>query len=74
MTRTMHTLQDAKGLPHYNYARIIEEGRKAEFGTTSSSAKPFMRPAMEQTQNESLNAAKEYIAKRIPEEIIKAKQ
>ena len=37
------------------------------------SAKPFMRPAMEQTQDESLNAAKEYIAKRIPEEIMRSK-
>lgn len=50
------------------YAHFIE------FGTVKMSAKPFMRPAMEQTQDESLNAAKEYIAKRIPEEIMRSKQ
>lgn len=44
-----------------------------EFGTVKMSANPFMRPAMEQTQDESLNAAKEYIAKRIPEEIMRSK-
>lgn len=44
-----------------------------EFGTVKMSAKPFMRPAMEQTQDESLNAAKEYIAKRIPEETMRSK-
>ena len=49
------------------YAHFIE------FGTVKMSAKPFMRPAMEQTQDESLNAAKEYIAKRIPEEIMRSK-
>lgn len=49
------------------YAHFIE------FGTVKMSAKPFMRPAMEQAQDESLNAAKEYIAKRIPEEIMRSK-
>lgn len=44
-----------------------------EFGTSKSSASPFMRPAFEQSENESLNAAKEYIAKRIPQEVAKAK-
>lgn len=44
-----------------------------EFGTSKMSAKPFMRPAFEQSENESLNAAKEYIAKRIPQEVAKAK-
>ena len=44
-----------------------------EFGTSKMSAKPFMRPAFEQSENESLNAAKEYIAKRIPQEVAKGK-
>ena len=45
-----------------------------EFGTSHSSAKPFMRPAFEQSNNESLEASKKYIAERIPQELAKAKQ
>ena len=45
-----------------------------EFGTSHSSAYPFMRPAFEQKQNESLEASKKYIAERIPKELLKAKQ
>ena len=44
-----------------------------EFGTVKMSAKPFLRPAFESSENKSLDAAKEYIAKRIPEEIMRSK-
>lgn len=58
----------SKGKPNDGwYAHFIE------FGTSKMSAKPFMRPAFEQSENESLSAAKEYIAKRIPQEVAKAK-
>jgi len=50
------------------YAHFIE------FGTSKISAKPFMRPAFEQSNNESLEASKKYIAERIPKELAKAKQ
>lgn len=45
-----------------------------EFGTSFSSASPFMRPAFEQSNNESLESSKKYIAERIPQELMKAKQ
>ena len=45
-----------------------------EFGTSKMTAKPFMRPAFEQSNNESLEASKKYIAERIPQELAKAKQ
>ena len=44
-----------------------------EFGTSKSSANPFMRPAFEVSESKSLEAAKDYIAKRIPQEVAKAK-
>jgi len=50
------------------YAQFIE------FGTSKMSAKPFLRPAFEQSNNESLEASKKYIAERIPKELAKAKQ
>ena len=44
-----------------------------EFGTSKMSAKPFLRPAFEASENKSLDAAKDYIAKRIPQEAAKGK-
>ena len=44
-----------------------------EFGTSKMSAKPFLRPAFEASENKSLDAAKDYIAKRIPQEVAKAR-
>lgn len=44
-----------------------------EFGTSKMSAKPFLRPAFQVSENKSLDAAKDYIAKRIPEEVAKAR-
>lgn len=49
-------------------------GHFIEFGTVNQSAQPFLRPAFEQSQDASLQASKEYIAKRIPEEVAKAKR
>lgn len=50
------------------YAHFIE------FGTSKQVAQPFLRPAFEQSQDDCLIKAKEYIAKRIPEEVAKAKR
>ncbi|MGJ0317715.1 HK97 gp10 family phage protein [Aliarcobacter cryaerophilus] len=44
-----------------------------EFGTSKMSAKPFLRPAFEVSESKSLDATKDYIAKRIPQEIAKAR-
>jgi len=49
-------------------------GRFVEFGTSKMTAKPFLRPAFEMTEKEALEATKEYIAKRIPKEVEKAKK
>lgn len=58
----------SKGKPNDGwYAHFVE------FGTSHSSAKPFLRPAFDQSNNESLEASKRYIANRIPEELAKAK-
>lgn len=45
-----------------------------EFGTSNMSAKPFLRPAFESKQDEVLQATKEYIANRLPNEVEKAKR
>ena len=59
----------SKGKPNDGwYAHFVE------FGTSHSSAKPFLRPAFDQSNNESLEASKRYIAERIPKELAKAKQ
>ena len=59
----------SKGKPNDGwYAHFVE------FGTSHSSAKPFLRPAFDQSNNESLEASKRYIANRIPEELAKAKR
>lgn len=50
------------------YAHFIE------FGTSKQSAKPFMRPALDAAQDDALKASQEYIAKRIPEEVLKAQK
>ena len=49
------------------YAHMIE------FGTSKMTAQPFMRPAYENQDDQSINAAKEYLAKRIDKEVEKAK-
>ena len=50
------------------YAHFIE------FGTSKMSAKPFLRPALESQQSEVLQKTKEYIANRLPNEVMKAKR
>ena len=45
-----------------------------EFGTSKMNARPFLRPAFESKADEVLQRTKEYIAERLPEEVIKAKQ
>jgi HK97 gp10 family phage protein len=42
-----------------------------EFGTSKMSPKPFMRPAFEAKKNEAVDAIRDYLAKRIPEEVAK---
>lgn len=61
--------------------RMLQEQKKAggfyahmiEFGTSKMPAQPFMRPAFENQDNQSIEAAKEYMAKRIDKEVEKAK-
>lgn len=45
-----------------------------EFGTSKQSAQPFMRPAYENNDDKAIKAIGEYIHKRIPEEVAKAKR
>jgi HK97 gp10 family phage protein len=49
-------------------------GRFIELGTSKMHAQPFLRPALENSVHETLVAAKDYIAKRLPEEVAKAKR
>lgn len=49
-------------------------GRFRELGTSTSPAKPFLRPAIENSTDEVLQATKDYIAKRLPAEVLKAKR
>jgi len=48
-------------------------GRFLELGTSKMIARPFLRPALEKSVNEVLVASKEYIAKRLPKEVAKAR-
>lgn len=50
------------------YAHMIE------FGTSKMSAQPFMRPAFDNQDNQSIEEAKKYLAKRIDKEIEKARR
>lgn len=45
-----------------------------ELGTSKMVAKPFLRPAADNTLEETLQASKDYISKRLPEEVAKAKR
>jgi len=68
----------------YWYARFVEKGhaiarkkrtrtqRKAGTGTTGHvPAKPFMRPAWDENKERALQATKDYLIKRIPQELAK---
>lgn len=49
-------------------------GRFIELGTSQMNAKPFLRPAIENTVDEVLQASKIYIAERLPREVVKARK
>ena len=49
------------------YAHMVE------FGTSKMAAQPFMRPAFDGQNDQSITAAKEYLAKRIDKEVEKAR-
>lgn len=78
-TKVFWKEQDKQGKPHYNYSGIIERGKegnnwaKKEFGNSKTAAEPFMRPAFESQDMQSINASKEYIGKRLQKEVEKAK-
>lgn len=55
-----------KGLIDAFYGRFIE------FGTSKYAAHPFMRPAFEARKESAVQAIKDYLEKRIPEEVQKA--
>lgn len=64
------TVTPSKGRNQKNdgwYAHFIE------FGTVKQVAQPFMRPAFESSENEALQVSKQYIATRLPQEVMKAK-
>lgn len=50
------------------YARFVE------FGTSKMAAKPFMRPAFEAKKEAAIEKFKDYMAKRLPEEIAKVRK
>jgi len=66
------TLQDRHGKKHYNYGRIVEQGKtdwQIEHGTASYEATPYMRPAFERKGEEAIDATRKYMAKRFDKEM-----
>ena len=57
-----------KGVIDAFYARFVE------FGTSKMPARPFMRPAFESKKEAAVQAIKDYLTTRIPNEIEKASQ
>lgn len=49
-------------------------GRFIELGTSKMIAKPFLRPALEKSVDETLKASKKYIQERLPKEVAKARK
>ncbi len=67
-TEVVFAVSARRGNPHDGfYAHMVE------FGTSKMSAKPFMRPALEKQERQSIEASKEYIAKRIDKEVLKSR-
>ncbi len=48
-------------------------GRFIELGTSKMIARPFLRPALENSVDKTLKASKDYIAERLPREVSKAR-
>ena len=63
------TVSPRKGEPNDGFY-----GHMIEFGTSKIAAQPFMRPAFEAQDNQSIEATKKYIAERIDKEVEKAKR
>lgn len=59
--------KSGKSLDAY-YARFVE------YGTVKMTARPFMRPAFDSQKLNAIEAMKQYLAKRIPEEAAKLKR
>lgn len=49
-------------------------GHMVEFGTSKMAAQPFMRPAFESQDQQSIEATKKYMASRIDKEVEKARR
>ena len=49
-------------------------GRFIELGTSKMTAKPFLRPALDNSVDEVLLASKQYIEQRLPKEVAKARK
>ena len=70
-----------KSLPDVPYSILKKQGKAGgwyahflEFGTSKMNAKPFLRSALESKQTEVLDAAKDYIGNRLPNEVTKARR
>lgn len=63
-----HARQSKKGLLDAYYGRFVE------FGTSKAPARPFMRPAFENKKESAVQTIAQYIARRIPEEVEKARR
>lgn len=82
--RRLKSLQ-FQGLEKGNYSNKVRQlklkkqvggyyARWLELGTSKMNAKPFLRPALESSQDEVLQRTKEYIANRLPQEVVKARK
>ena len=64
-----------KNIIHFSVAPLVKKGgwtaHFVEFGTVKMSAKPFMRPAVEKTVDETIKTAQDYMKKRIDKELAK---
>jgi len=64
-----------KNIIHFSVAPLVKKGgfyaHMIEFGTVKMSAKPFMRPAVDKTADETIKVAKDYMIKRLDKEMAK---
>lgn len=47
------------------YGRIVERGRKTEFGSSKNGARPFMRPGFAQASGDAIEAIRDGLAKAV---------